>query len=156
MKQLFLASGCLALLSFGLAARAAQAPAAAPSAPPRATAPRPPAPRAASAAPRAVAPVSTMVAAEQTRLVTTYCATCHSERGKAGGLSLANWDAMKAQQQPEIVEKMIRKMRAGMMPPPGAKKPEAAPSPRSPRLSKRAWTSSRPAIPIPAGGRSSA
>ena len=80
---------------------------------------RPPA-RAASAAP----PV--MVAAEQTRVVTTYCGTCHSERGKAGGLSLASFDAMKAHEQPDVIEKMIRKLRAGMMPPPGAKRPEAA------------------------------
>ena len=67
-----------------------------------------------------------MVAAEQTRVVTTYCATCHNERGKAGGLSLASFDAMKAHEQPEVIEKMIRKLRAGMMPPPGAKRPEAA------------------------------
>ena len=125
MKQVFLASACAALLSLGLAARAAQAPApSAPQAPaPRAAAPRATTPRpVATARPAATTP--TMVAADQTRLVTTYCATCHSERGKAGGLSLANWDAMKAQQQPEVVEKMIRKMRAGMMPPPGAKRPD--------------------------------
>ena len=67
-----------------------------------------------------------MVAAEQTRVVTTYCATCHNERGKAGGLSLASFDAMKAHEQPEVIEKMIRKLRAGMMPPPGAKRPDAA------------------------------
>jgi hypothetical protein len=67
-----------------------------------------------------------MVAAEQTRVVTTYCGTCHSERGKAGGLSLASFDAMKAHEQPDVIEKMIRKLRAGMMPPPGAKRPEAA------------------------------
>jgi mono/diheme cytochrome c family protein len=65
-----------------------------------------------------------MVAAEQTRLISTYCATCHSERGKAGGLSLANFDAMRAHEQPDVVEKMIRKLRAGMMPPPGAKRPD--------------------------------
>ncbi len=127
MKQLFLASACVAVLSLGLAARAMQPPSAAPVAvAPQATAAQRPAPRPAAATPRVATPASTMVAAEQTRLVTTYCATCHSDRGKAGGLSLANWDAMKAQQQPEIVEKMIRKLRAGMMPPPGAKKPEGS------------------------------
>ncbi len=123
MKQVFLASACAALLSLGLAARAAQAPAPSSAAAPRAAAPRATTARPVSTA-RASTATPTMVAAEQTRLVTTYCATCHSERGKAGGLSLANWDAMKAQQQPEVVEKMIRKMRAGMMPPPGAKRPE--------------------------------
>ena len=48
------------------------------------------------------------------------CATCHSERGKAGGLSLASFDAAKIDQHPEVAEKMIRKLRAGMMPPPTA------------------------------------
>ncbi len=129
MRQLLLASAGVALLGFGLSARTPQAAAspqaAAPAAPrPAVSQPTAPAPRVLrTGTPTAPAP---MVAAEQTRLVTTYCATCHSERGKAGGLSLANWDAMKAQQQPEVVEKMIRKLRAGMMPPPGAKRPDGA------------------------------
>ena len=67
----------------------------------------------------------TLSARQQSELINTYCATCHSERAKAGGLSLAGWDAMKAQQQPDVVEKMIRKMSAGLMPPPGAKRPDA-------------------------------
>ncbi len=74
----------------------------------------------------APAPASTFTAAAQTELVSTYCATCHSDRAKAGGLSLANWNAMRAQEQPQVVEKIIRKLRAGMMPPAGAKRPDAA------------------------------
>ena len=69
---------------------------------------------------------SGLTAVRQTELVTTYCATCHSERGKAGGLSLANFNAMRAQEHPEVIEKMIRKLRAGMMPPAGSKQPDAA------------------------------
>ena len=69
---------------------------------------------------------SGLTAARQTELVTSYCATCHSERGKAGGLSLANFNAMRAQEHPEVIEKMIRKLRAGMMPPAGSKRPDAA------------------------------
>src|SRR5690349_9322286 len=57
----------------------------------------------------------------QTALVGQYCATCHSERGKAGGLTLAAFDATTVDQHAETVEKMIRKLRAGMMPPAGAK-----------------------------------
>ena len=82
-------------------------------------------PRLAPAAAHDTAP-ATLPAARQTELVTTYCATCHSERGKAGGLSLANFNAMKAQEQPAVIEKMIRKLRAGMMPPAGSKRPDAA------------------------------
>src|SRR5688500_9489828 len=100
MRQLFLASAGVALLGLGLAARdpqgapspaAQSAPAPAPAAQ---TAPARPAPRAAARPAAAATPV--MVAAEQTRIINTYCATCHSERGKAGGLSLAGFDAMKA------------------------------------------------------------
>ncbi|MFO1333428.1 MAG: DUF1592 domain-containing protein [Rubrivivax sp.] len=70
--------------------------------------------------------LGSLTAANQTELVATYCAGCHSDRAKAGGLSLAGFNAMKAQEQPEVVEKMIRKLRAGMMPPAGAKRPDEA------------------------------
>jgi mono/diheme cytochrome c family protein len=63
--------------------------------------------------------------AGQAAMVKQYCASCHSERGKAGGLTLAGFDpAAAATEHPELVEKMIRKLRAGMMPPAGAKRPD--------------------------------
>ncbi|MGD9906506.1 MAG: DUF1592 domain-containing protein [Vicinamibacterales bacterium] len=68
---------------------------------------------------------TTMTPAAQSELVATYCATCHSERARAGGLSLAGFDAMRAQASPETAEKIVRKLRAGMMPPAGAKRPPA-------------------------------
>ncbi len=52
--------------------------------------------------------------------------TCHSDRGKAGGLSLASFDAAKLVDNAAVAEKMIRKLRLGMMPPPGARRPEPA------------------------------
>ena len=67
---------------------------------------------------------TTMLPAEQTALVKQYCAGCHSERGKAGGLSLAAFDATRLEEHGETTEKMIRKLRAGMMPPSGARRPE--------------------------------
>ncbi|MDP2052572.1 MAG: DUF1592 domain-containing protein [Acidobacteriota bacterium] len=69
---------------------------------------------------------TTMLPAEQTALVKQYCAGCHSERGKAGGLSLASFDAAKLEEHGETTEKLIRKLRAGMMPPSGARRPEPA------------------------------
>jgi mono/diheme cytochrome c family protein len=69
---------------------------------------------------------TTMLAAEQTAVVKQYCATCHSERGKAGNLSLASFDAATLEDNGELAEKMIRKLRAGMMPPAGARRPEPA------------------------------
>src|SRR5262245_26714849 len=60
----------------------------------------------------------------QAALVKQYCAVCHSEKGRDGGLSLVDFDPAHADQNAEIAEKMIRKLRAGMMPPPGARRPE--------------------------------
>jgi hypothetical protein len=52
--------------------------------------------------------------------------TCHNDRAKAGQLSLASFDAAKAADHVDVTEKMIRKLRAGMMPPAGARRPEPA------------------------------
>jgi hypothetical protein len=65
-------------------------------------------------------------AAEQTALVKQYCVTCHNDRAKAGQLTLAAFDAARATEHLETTEKMIRKLRAGMMPPAGARRPEVA------------------------------
>jgi hypothetical protein len=67
-------------------------------------------------------------AAEQSALVKQYCTGCHSDRGKAGQLTLASFDASKAANPEHLAttEKMIRKLRAGMMPPAGARRPEPA------------------------------
>ena len=123
------AAGAAVALALGLAVRAEQtaAPAARVVSPPAAPRPAAPTPRpAATPAPSHAPGAAPLTAAGQTELVTTYCATCHSDRAKAGGLSLAGFNAMRAQERPEVVEKIIRKLRAGMMPPAGAKRPDAA------------------------------
>jgi hypothetical protein len=58
--------------------------------------------------------------------VKQYCTGCHSDRSKAGDLSLAAFDVARASEHPEISEKIIRKLRAGMMPPAGARRPDDA------------------------------
>ncbi|HYU80124.1 MAG TPA: DUF1592 domain-containing protein, partial [Vicinamibacterales bacterium] len=63
---------------------------------------------------------------EQTRLVKQYCVVCHNDRTKPGGLTLTWFDAANITEHAPVAEKMIRKLRAGMMPPPGAKRPEPA------------------------------
>ncbi len=67
---------------------------------------------------------SGLPATDQNALVKQYCATCHSDRAKAGGLSLASFDAAQAVDHADVTEKVIRKLRAGMMPPAGARRPE--------------------------------
>ncbi|MEZ5290016.1 MAG: DUF1592 domain-containing protein [Vicinamibacterales bacterium] len=113
------------------------------------TAPRQAPARRAAPAPVASHDAGPLTAAGQTELVTTYCATCHSDRAKAGGLSLANFDAMRAQDRPAVVEKMIRKLRAGMMPPAGAKRPpqgtiEALTAALETRMDERAASNPNP------------
>jgi hypothetical protein len=61
----------------------------------------------------------------QNQLVTQYCGSCHSERMKSGELVLAGFDAAALDRRPDVAEKMIRKLRSGMMPPPGARRPGA-------------------------------
>jgi mono/diheme cytochrome c family protein len=59
-------------------------------------------------------------------LTKQYCVGCHSDKGKAGGLSLVSFDPTHAEQNAETSEKVIHKLRLGMMPPPGARRPDAA------------------------------
>lgn len=71
------------------------------------------------------APARTVIAPEAlTGMVKKTCAGCHSETRKLGNLSLANFDiATVANATPEVAEKMIGKLRTGMMPPPGRARP---------------------------------
>ena len=65
-------------------------------------------------------------AASHAAVLKTYCATCHSERTRSGGLSLENISLTDIPASAETWEKVIRKVRAGMMPPPGMPRPEGA------------------------------
>ena len=67
---------------------------------------------------------STAPATDHNAVIKRYCAGCHSDRGKAGGLTLASFDIAIAVEHAEVAEKMIRKLQAGYMPPPGAARPE--------------------------------
>jgi hypothetical protein len=53
-----------------------------------------------------------------------YCVTCHNEKLKTGGLALDVLDVEHVGKSPEVWEKVIRKVRAGLMPPSGRKRPE--------------------------------
>ena len=77
----------------------------------------------------AVLPVAShtsgMTPAAQAELIKQYCTSCHNDRSKAGELTLAGWNVTRANADRELTEKMIHKLRAGMMPPAGARRPEA-------------------------------
>jgi len=59
-------------------------------------------------------------------VVTRYCVTCHNARLKTGGLVLDGLPVAQAGQQPQVWEKVARKLRTGMMPPANAPRPDRA------------------------------
>ena len=59
-------------------------------------------------------------------LIDKYCVSCHSERLKTGGLILEKLDLAKVADHAETLEKVVLKLRGGMMPPPGLPRPDNA------------------------------
>ena len=92
-------------------------------------------------------------------VVARTCAGCHSNRAKAGNLSLEGFRVDDATADRETAEKMIRKLRAGQMPPPGSPSTGAGgPRRPDPRRSRPRWTgptaSARtPHVPAPESRR---
>src|SRR5262249_29647782 len=82
----------------------------------------PPAPPQTTAAPAAPA-ANTASAAAQRALLDQYCVTCHNDKTKRANLTLEKLDLTTAGDHPELWEKVIRKLRAGVMPPPGVRRP---------------------------------
>ena len=56
----------------------------------------------------------------------SYCITCHNDRTKTGELTLEHADLTDVPKSAELWEKVIRKVRAGQMPPAGMPRPDAA------------------------------
>src|SRR6185503_13965614 len=69
-----------------------------------------------------------MSPAEQNALVKQYCVGCHNDRNKdrTSGLSFQSFDAAAITDHADVAERMIRRLRSGMMPPVGAKRPDPA------------------------------
>jgi mono/diheme cytochrome c family protein len=107
-------AGATAMMSYTM-----QAPtkAPAPTAPPAAKAPT----ATAAAAPARANTV--MTDAQLTEVVKKNCVTCHKDatKGNYGDLSLEKFDVAAAVKNGPTTERMIRKLRAGMMPPPPMK-----------------------------------
>jgi mono/diheme cytochrome c family protein len=101
------------------------------SASPSADAQQPPAP-AAPATPSAGSGDSTAAragatpASPEAAFLNQYCIGCHNQRAKIGGLSLDTLDISRVGPAAETWEKVVKKIRTGMMPPSGAKRPERA------------------------------
>ena len=59
-------------------------------------------------------------------LIDKYCISCHNQRLKTGGLTLDAVNMSRVDSDAETWEKVIRKLRAGMMPPAGRPRPDKA------------------------------
>src|SRR5579862_2577815 len=88
-----------------------------------------------AASTKAVAPAQATVAVVQTAttekaLLNQYCVTCHNQKAKAAGLApaqsltLDDKDSTKVEHDAETWERVIHKVRAGMMPPSGMPRPK--------------------------------
>ncbi len=73
--------------------------------------------------PAAVLSASAAPGAPAADIVQDYCVRCHNERRLIGNLNLEAFDAADPVANRPVAEKMIRKLRAGMMPPPGVRRP---------------------------------
>ncbi len=130
MKSHVAAGGSFALLLAALAltdktpAPSAEKYALAPTVPVvRLTPPTAPVRRTATYAAHASTTALPLAPAALTEVVKKTCTGCHSDARKLGNLTLANFDVMAATATPEITEKVIGKLRTGMMPPPGRARP---------------------------------
>lgn len=59
-------------------------------------------------------------------MLTQYCLGCHSEKLKSGSVVLEKLDPANPAGQVDVWERVVRKVRAGMMPPAGSPRPDRA------------------------------
>jgi mono/diheme cytochrome c family protein len=65
------------------------------------------------------------VATAQLAVIKEYCAGCHSDKGKMGGVSFEGLTVAGISEHAEVFEKAVRKVAGRVMPPPAAKQPDA-------------------------------
>ena len=84
--------------------------------------------RSAAAAQTAASPAtaSPPAAVPEATFVTQYCVGCHNTRARIGDLALDTVDVAQVGRDAETWEKVVKKIRTGMMPPSGARRPDRA------------------------------
>ena len=71
-------------------------------------------------------PLSAAAQAPDRALFDRYCVTCHNERQQTAGLMLDRLDVSDIAGNAETLEKVVRKLRSGQMPPEGRPRPNEA------------------------------
>ncbi len=74
--------------------------------------------------PRSTSELGSLSWVSQQAILDQYCITCHNEKLKTGGLALDSLRPDRVGVDAETWEKVVRKLRAGLMPPAGAKRPD--------------------------------
>ena len=69
------------------------------------------------------AQTTTSALAPQRALLDRYCVTCHNQRLQTGGLALDTLDVSRVGEAPDLWERVVLKLRGGMMPPAGRPRP---------------------------------
>ncbi len=64
-------------------------------------------------------------AAPQRAFLDRYCVTCHNQRAKTAGIMFDKMDLANVSVDAKTWEEAVRKLRGGLMPPPGARQPES-------------------------------
>ena len=62
----------------------------------------------------------------QRATIDRYCVSCHNTRLKTADLALDSLDLAAVGEHPEVWEKVVRKLRGGLMPPAGRPRPDQA------------------------------
>jgi len=73
-----------------------------------------------------VSVTSQPAAPPERKFLNRYCTGCHNDDVKAGDMTLSQFDLTRIDQNPKLAEKIIYKLRGGLMPPPGVPRPDAA------------------------------
>ena len=86
-----------------------------------------------TAGPRPAQPpqaVASVTASAQRAVLDRYCVSCHNQRGKTAGqeparkITLDDLDLARVGDHADAWERVVRKLRAGMMPPAGSRRPD--------------------------------
>jgi hypothetical protein len=80
--------------------------------------------RAASPAKQAAAPPASLSA--HRAMLDHYCVTCHNQKAKTASLTFDTMDLTHVGKDAAVWERAVRKLRGGMMPPPGMPRPDLA------------------------------
>ncbi len=78
-----------------------------------------------TASPVSQASSTSQNAAAQLAAVKEYCSGCHNDRAKTANVSFDGLTVASIGEHAELFEKAVRKLRGRVMPPPGAKQPDA-------------------------------